>query len=601
VTAVRDGANIGRTLAEAAPQTVAPSSSEFKPHLFGRFFLLQRLAIGGMAEIYRARIRGIGDFEKELVVKRILRARAQEENFAKMLVNEAKLTVQLTHSNVAQIYECGYIDGDYFISMELVNGVSMKEMMHAFARAGSNLSPEQAIFLVLQLLQGLSYAHRKLDANGNPLKIVHCDVSPDNCLVSWEGEVKLLDFGIARAAAESQLSNYKEGMLMGKLGYVAPEQASLEKRWDHRVDIFAAGIILYELLTKQKPFPKATDVESLIESRRAKVVPPTAIDPRLPKDVDAIIAKALAYEPEDRYADARSFADALVDVLFPTPHSTIQDHLGQQMKQVFAEKITNQRKARAHDPLIMKVLTNAAELRLQAEANLPEIMPLPPGALVPMERGEDHLAHAQHDAARAAHRAPRVRVVHSGVKLRWAVLVGLGLALAAVGAYHLGAPWLRAGVLVVTSEPQGLEIHLDGRKTGQVTPAVLDPVVLSRPHAVTVSGPGVRAGSTQTVPRAGELVTRVHLRVESTIGAVTIESIPPGAEVTVDDKVAGTTPVVLGGIRLDERHRIDLSLAGFEIDQFIVLPEKDGVRFTRRLTKFDPRGKPPSIPAPPSP
>ena len=291
-------------MAEAAPQT-ASSSSEFKPHLFGKFYLLQRLAIGGMAEIYRSRVKGVGDFEKELVVKRILRARAQDANFAKMLVNEAKLTVQLTHSNIAQIYECGISDGDYYISMELVNGVSMKEMMYAFARAGANLSPEQAIFLVLQLMQGLSYAHRKLDASGNPLKVVHCDVSPDNCLVSWEGEVKLLDFGIARAAAESQLSNYKEGMLMGKLGYVAPEQASLEKRWDHRVDIFAAGIILYELLTKQKPFPKATDVESLIESRRAKVVPPTAIDPRLPKDVDAIVAKALAYDPEDRYADGR--------------------------------------------------------------------------------------------------------------------------------------------------------------------------------------------------------------------------------------------------------------------------------------------------------
>jgi serine/threonine protein kinase len=600
VTTVRVGANIGRTLAEAAPQIAAPASSEFKPHLFGKYFLLQRLAIGGMAEIYRARIKGIGDFEKELVVKRILRARAQEENFAKMLVNEAKLTVQLTHSNIAQIYECGYVDGDYFISMELVNGVSMKEMMHAFSRAGANLSPEQSIFLVLQLLQGLSYAHRKLDSNGNPLKIVHCDVSPDNCLLSWEGEVKLLDFGIARAAAESQLSNYKEGMLMGKLGYVAPEQASLEKRWDHRVDIFAAGIILYELLTKQKPFPKATDVESLIESRRAKVVPPTAIDPRLPKDVDAIIAKALAYEPEDRYADARSFADALVDVLFPTPHSTIQDHLGQQIKQVFAEKITNQRKARAHDPLIMKVLSNAAEIRAQAEAGLPVVTPIP-GSFPSLDHGPDPLAQAQQDAARAARRAPQVRIVHRGVRLRWAVAVGLALATAGVAAYHLGAPWLRPGVVVVTSEPQGLEIALDGQRTGQVTPAALEPVLLSRPHVVALSGPGFRAATSRTTPRPGELVARVHLKLESTIGAITVESIPPGAEVTLDDRPAGRTPATLPGIRLDERHRIDLAMPGYDIDQFVALPEKDGVRFTRRLAKLDPKGKPPGAAANPPP
>src|SRR5512139_121853 len=172
-----------------------------------------------MAEIYRARVAGADGFEKELVVKRILPARSQDHGFIKMLVNEAKLTVQLTHNNIAQIYECGKIDGTYFIAMELVNGVSLKDLMTAFARAGTPLSPEQSIFVVLQLLQGLEYAHRRADPQGNPLRVVHCDVSPDNALVSYQGEVKLLDFGIARAAAEG-LSNYKEGMLMGKLGYV---------------------------------------------------------------------------------------------------------------------------------------------------------------------------------------------------------------------------------------------------------------------------------------------------------------------------------------------------------------------------------------------
>jgi eukaryotic-like serine/threonine-protein kinase len=588
VTAVRVALTSG-TLAEAPPQTA--SSSEFKPHLFGKFFLLQRLAIGGMAEIYRARVKGIGDFEKELAVKRILRARAQEENFAKMLVNEAKLTVQLTHSNIAQIYECGKADGDYFISMEIVNGVSMKEMMHAFSRAGAILSPEQAIFLVLQLLQGLSYAHRKLDANGNPLKVIHCDVSPDNCLVSWEGEVKLLDFGIARAAAESQLSNYKEGMLMGKLGYVAPEQASLEKRWDHRVDIFAAGIILYELLTNQKPFPKATDVESLIESRRAKVVPPTAIEPRLPKDVDAIVAKALAYDPDDRYLDGRSFADALVDVLFPTPHSSIQDHLAQQMKQVFAEKITKQRQGRAHDPLIMKVLSNAAEARAQADPErAPDHTPAP-GAFPTVGMASDPHVLASQDAARAARRAPKVRIVHRGVRVRTAVLVGLLLAGAGSAGFHFGAPYLRSGVVVVTSEPQGLDIALDGQRTGTTTPSVLENVLLAEPHTVTLGGSQVKE-VTATVPRLpGQLVARVHVRLQSSVGAITIESVPAGAEIRVDDKPAGRTPITLGDVRLDQRHRIDLVLAGHEIDQFVVLPDKDGVRFTRRLARAEPKVK----------
>lgn len=578
-------------MAEAAPQTAA--SSEFKPHLFGKFFLLQRLAVGGMAEIYRARVPGaripgeVGGFEKELVVKRILRARAQDVNFIRMLVREAILTVQLTHSNIAQVYECGTIEGNYFISMELVNGVSMKEMMQAFARAGAPLSPEQSIFLVLQLLQGLAYAHRKTDPAGNPLQIVHCDVSPDNCLLSWEGEVKLLDFGIARAA--TGLSNYKEGMLMGKLGYVAPEQASLEKQWDHRVDIFASGIILYELLTKQKPFPKATDVESLIESRRAKVVPPTAIDPRLPKDVDAIIGRALAYDPEKRYPDARAFADALVDVLFPTPHSSIQDHLGNQMKQVFADKIARQRAGRAHDPLIMKVLYNAAQQEAQQDLT-PAMTPAPGGYHA------ESLDVRPEPKPRIRSRRPRTVLKEGGVRLTTATFVGLALAAAAAAGVHLGAPYLRPGVVLVTSEPAGLEVTFDGVKTPLVTPAAVEGVLLSRKHEVTLGGPQVKDTTVEVPLEPGKLVSRVHVTLASPFGAITIDSEPAGAEIMFDDRPAGRTPVTLGDVRLDKRHRIDLILAGHEIDQFVVLPEKDGLRFKRRLSRLEPRRRPEALP-----
>jgi eukaryotic-like serine/threonine-protein kinase len=567
-------------VAEAVPQN---ASSEFKPHLFGKFFLLQRLAVGGMAEIYRARVPGADGFEKELVVKRILRARAQDRNFARMLVNEAKLTVQLTHSNVAQVYECGKIEDDYFISMELVNGVSMKEMMQAFAHAGAQLSPEQAIFLVLQLLQGLAYAHRKTDPAGNPLQIVHCDVSPDNCLVSWEGEVKLLDFGIARAA--TGLSNYKEGMLMGKLGYVAPEQASLEQRWDHRVDIFAAGIILYELLTKQKPFPKATDVESLIESRRARVVPPTVIAPRLPKDVDAIVAKALAYDPAKRYADARSFADALVDVLFPTPHSSIEDHVASQMQQVFTDKIARQRQARAHDPLIMKVLYNAAQQRARDEdPGVPDVTP--PPAFGTVDAPDARLAPRRPRPPRPARPPAR-----EGFRFSTVALVGLLLAGAGAAAAHYAAPWLAPGIVLVTSEPPGLEVSLDGAPTALSTPAAIEGVVLSRPHHVTVGGARVR-DTTVEVPRTpGGLIARVHVRAASVLGALTIESDPPGAEIVFDERPAGRTPVTLADVRLDRRYRVDLALAGHEIDQFVVTPERDGVRFSRRLSPLGAKPK----------
>jgi hypothetical protein len=576
-------------VAQAAPQTASPSA-EFKPHLFGKFFLLQRMAVGGMAEIFRARVPGAGGFEKELVVKRILPARARDEGFIKMLVNEAKLTVQLTHSNIAQVYECGTIDGDYFISMELVHGVSLKEMMATFARAGAQITPEQAIFLVLQLLQGLDYAHRKTDGQGNALRIVHCDVSPDNALVSYEGEVKLLDFGIARAA--TNLSNYKEGMLMGKLGYVAPEQASLEKRWDHRVDLFASGILLYELLTKQKPFPKATDVESLVQARKAKVVPPTSIDPRLPKEIDAIVAKALAYDPEKRYPDARSFAESLVDVLFPTPHSAVQDLLATQMKVVFAEKMQRQRAARAHDPLIMKVLTNAAaqaaEYRRISAAETPAAgvpAAAAPPAFEPVAAVEPPVV-----PERTPRTVVRTRtVVREGLRLRTAAVAVVALAAAAGAGVHYAQPFLRAGVVVVTSEPPGADVLLDGRPTGLVTPAVLEEVRLAEAHEVELGGPDFLPVTMQVAAAPGRLVARVHATLSPSTGALRIESDPPGASVRFDERPVGRTPLTIDGVAIGERHRVDLELAGFEIDQFVVLPEKDGARFTRKLARLDAR------------
>jgi eukaryotic-like serine/threonine-protein kinase len=565
----------------AAPAPTPPPP-DFKPHVFGKFYLLQRLAMGGMAEIFRAKVAGAEGFEKELVVKRILPARSQDQGFIQMLVNEAKLTVQLTHNNIAQVYECGSIDGTYFIAMELVNGVSLKDMMVTFARTGTPISPEQSIYLVLQLLQGLEYAHKKTDAAGKPLRVVHCDVSPDNALISWQGELKLLDFGIARAA--TGLSNYKEGMLMGKLGYVAPEQASLDRPWDHRVDVFASGIILYELLTKQKPFARAVDVESLIESRQGKVLPPSAIDERLPRELDAILLRALAADPDRRYPDARSFGDALVDVLFPTPHSSIQDLLGRQMHQVYAERIEKERAARAHDALVMKVLRNAAEAQ---RAVYQPVASAEPG---PRPEPSQDLPSVEIDVDRAAppRTTPlgpeRVRTVRVGTGR--ALLLGALAGVVAGAATWAAALYYRPGMLVVTSDPPGAAVTLDGRSVAGATPLVVEGVVFSSPHQVQASLAGHRGAAAEVRAGMGDGVRRVHLKLSSALGPLRVESDPPGAEVRLDGVPAGTTPLTLPAVRLDERHRVDLSLPGHELDQFVVLPEKDGARFSRKLVPF---------------
>jgi len=365
---------------------------------------------------------------------------------------------------------------------------------------------------------------------------------------------------------------------MGKLGYVAPEQASLEKRWDHRVDIFAAGIILYELLTKQKPFPKATDVESLIQARKARVVPPTAIDPRLPKEIDHVLETALAYDPDDRFPDARAFADALVDLLFPTPHSSIQDSLGQQMKTVFGEKIAKQRSGRAHDPLIMKVLSHAAAA--QGAEYAPQVTPNPrPLSTL------DGIPEVTPGPRRSPSGITRPRpVVKKGVPLPVTLLVGLVLAVGGAVGIHFGRVFLEPGYVVVTSEPPGAEVSLDGKPTGLLTPAVLEGVMLSQPHEVELRARDAKTVNVAVQARPGDLVARAHGKLEVAVGAIVIASEPPGARVEVDGKVVGKTPLSVPGVRLDEPHRIDLALEGHDLDQFVVRPEKDGTRFTRRLT-----------------
>jgi hypothetical protein len=583
-------------MSEAAQGTPPPDA--FKPASFGKYFLLQRMAAGGMAEIYRAKTIGAGGFEKELVVKRILPAQSRDQGFVKMLINEAKLTVSLTHNNIAQIFECGAIGGDYFIAMELVNGVSLKEIMATFAKAQQVLTPEQSIFLVLQMLQGLEYAHKKTDGQGKPLKIVHCDISPDNVLVSYQGEVKLADFGIARAA--TGLSNYKDGMLMGKLGYVAPEQASLEKGFDHRVDIFAAGIILYELLTRSKPFPRATDVESLIECRKAKVLPPSSHSDKMPREIDEVILKALAYEPEDRFADAKAFGDALVDILFPTPQSTIQDLICRQMQQVFSQRIERASSARAHDALVMKVLVNAAVQQQQAQqrfagGNTPAPTPLDGsvaggGEELALAVAGPMLANGPSSSGVATApgrptivRAPReIRTVRVG----WlpAILVGVVCAVLGASALTAAQPYLRDGVVVITSAPPGAVVKFDGEEQRVTTPIVLDGVNMAVVHTVEITYPDYKGQSHELKPKLGRLVQRVHAPLEIAVGTLTIDSDPTNAEISINGKPAGTTPTTVRKVRLDERHRIDIKKNGYEVDQFVVLPEKDGTRFQRRLS-----------------
>ena len=329
-------------------------SLDFRPHVFGPYYLLEQIAFGGMAEIYRAKTFGASGFQRELVLKRVLPNLVENPDFLDMLSNEAKLTSLLQHGNIAQVHELGLIGGVYFMTMEYLEGVSLKELFKVRKKLGKPLTPAEISFIVSEVSAGLDYAHRKTDPQGRPLGIVHCDVSPDNVLLSFEGAVKVLDFGIARAAAA--FSNYKEGMVMGKFNYVAPEQAS-GAGVDARSDVWACGVILYEGLTGEHPFGKKGDVDTLIRIARfekSAIEPPRKLNPAIPERLDQVVMKALAGPRDQRYPSCRHLLADLVP--FVGDRAATAAAMQRMLQGTFAEAIAERRAIRAKDDEILREL-----------------------------------------------------------------------------------------------------------------------------------------------------------------------------------------------------------------------------------------------------
>ncbi len=284
----------------------------------GRYEVIRKIATGGMAELYLARFHGPGGFEKRCALKRILPQFASDEKFTRMFLNEARVTAMFDHPNLVQIFELGEDDkGQFFIAMELINGLNLRQLLHMCMEKGLIIPPELAAFMMAQALDGLAYAHEFKDPEtGEPLNLVHRDISPQNILVSFEGAVKLVDFGIVKGASIS--SETQAGMLKGKVAYMSPEQASGEQI-DARSDLFSLGVCFYELIAGERPFDAANDVMTLRAILEKTPLPITTFLPTCPLGIEQSIYKALEKYPEHRYNSAREFHVGLSNVLRECP------------------------------------------------------------------------------------------------------------------------------------------------------------------------------------------------------------------------------------------------------------------------------------------
>ncbi|MBK7860228.1 MAG: serine/threonine protein kinase [Archangiaceae bacterium] len=585
---------------------------------FGKYQLIKKLASGGMASIYLARQQGLEGFEKLLVVKRILPHLAENDDFIKMFLDEARIAARLNHPNIVQIFDLGAEADSFFIAMEYIHGEDVRRVWKKADAAGKPIPIPLVLRVIMDAASGLHYAHQKTDTAGKPLGIVHRDISPQNILVTFDGGVKVVDFGIAKAADQATVT--RSGVLKGKYSYMSPEQASGEKI-DHRSDIFALGVVLYELLTGMRLFKRSNDIQTLNAVADCDIAPPSSVNARVPKDLDPVVMKALTKDPKDRYPDAGALEAALEQWLLSNQLASSSGHLATFMKDLYAERLA--REAQEGRVLVDELDKSRSPEDPPPRATRNTAAPRPTGASKldanrsrSGESAEDRLQATRAERSRGpsatpaaieeSDDAPEVRT-DSGASVSfgepstmarsfpylWAALLGI------VGA-TFGA-WLvlrtnTGGLVRLESDPPGAQVTLDGSLLADLaTPCTL-PRLAAGTHQVALTKKGFQRLEVQVnVPERGD-VTLPPFALVAVAGpspeptppvpapvpepartsVVTVKSTPPGALASVNGEKLGQTPLTLE-LPVGSNANLKLELAGYkELETTFNVPESGG-------------------------
>jgi serine/threonine protein kinase len=339
------------------------------PSPFGPFTLLDRIGTGGMAEIYLARHNTPERAaEPPLVIKRLLPELANNRTLVDLLIAEARVTSLLQHPNIVRIDGHGHVDGRYYIAMEYIDGPDLLALLAACTRAHIRMPTELALHVIAEVCRGLAHAHVAPDDTGNPLNIIHRDVSPSNILISSRGAIKIMDFGVARADLGMTAPERERGGLRGKIGYMSPEQV-MSRPIDRRADLFALGIVLFEALTLKRLFVGANDVQTLMNIREADIDTRLARHSYIVKPIRDILRKALAKNPDERFQTASDFREAILDHMFQQRTRVTDDELASFVSQLM----------RPRQPTPSSPSMPAAEASRELES---DAAPLPPPVVV---------------------------------------------------------------------------------------------------------------------------------------------------------------------------------------------------------------------------
>ena len=490
--------------------------------------LLELIGKGGMAEVYRAVAHGLEGFQRVFVIKRILKDKSTSPEFVEMFVNEARISALLNHPNIVQIYDFGQIDGSYFLAMEHVRGKDLLSVLRQLRATGNQMSAEVAAYIAQQVALGLDYAH-SLTHGGKNLKIVHRDVSPSNIMLLRAGGVKLLDFGIAKAAMEIKTENETQaGLVKGKLSYVSPEQIKGASVIDGRSDVFALGVVLWESLTGRRLFFDRNDFQTMRNVVERPVPPPSTQRADVPAALDFIVLRALERDPDRRYPDAKTMADELEAVLqearfAPRAMTRMLDELfGEQNPQaeLLVPDLPGTPVGTTPPP------ANAGAVKLEAGDPV-----LPNGQLPVLEDDEE-----SYTGVSSVRRLP----VKPRRNFSWmAAAAGVALTIAG-GAVVLGSRHKLRNDGVATVPPEPLA------ETKPATPVQPEPAPVTAAPAL---GPNV---------------------------SVKIATDPSGAEVTAEDGIRlGSTPTTLSIKRSDKPLVLVIAKTGYASSRQTIIPDRD--------------------------
>ncbi|HEX4403963.1 MAG TPA: serine/threonine-protein kinase [Polyangia bacterium] len=469
--------------------TAKPAVAADVPATYGRFRLTGRIGIGGMAEVFRAVVKGPQGWERELVVKRILPQLSGNAEFTKMFIREAKISALLVHPNIVQTFEFGEAEGTYFIAMEGVQGVTLRELLTKLKKEQRAMPFMVIADIAKQVCTGLDYAHTLKGPDGTPLEIVHQDVSPTNIMLAFNGTVKVLDFGIARAASFAE-EEAKKGLIKGKVAYLAPEQVNLQP-FDHRIDIFALGVVMHEMMTGARLFQAKNDINRMRQLLAAPIPLPSSINAAVPRELDRIVMKALEVDPTQRYQSTTEMAADLERTMIAARHSSRD--LAKLLRGLFMDE--------ADEPLVV----------VEAAAPLAPAGP-PTGSMASVRSSTQEISQTDRSRASRANinsggildgalRAEQSRLLHQrrGGQVKAAVVGLVVLALAALGA-KIYRPYIAPVIANLLAAPP------------PPAPAPPPTVVVTPPPAPAPKpAPKKRAGKhgkadktdDRTIPRAG--------------------------------------------------------------------------------------------------